>query len=269
MKNKTRKNILTESAVLQETLEPGITRITLNRPAQYNALSESLLSELNTVLSQISSDKSTKVVILKGEGPAFCTGHDLKEMRKSPDESYYRALFKKCSEVMLSMISLSQPIIAEVSGTATAAGCQLVGTADLAIASRESTFAVSGINLGLFCSTPSVALSRNLSRKRAFKMLMTGRFIDAQTAVEFGLINEAVPPDQLKSVVLSLAQDIASKPSSSIRAGKALFYKQLEQNLVEAYEHAGNVMAANMMLNDTQEGIDAFIEKREPDWKTS
>ncbi len=269
MKNKTRKNILTESAVLQETLEPGITRITLNRPAQYNALSESLLSELNTVLSQISSDKSTKVVILKGEGPAFCTGHDLKEMRKSPDESYYRALFKKCSEVMLSMISLSQPIIAEVSGTATAAGCQLVGTADLAIASRESTFAVSGINLGLFCSTPSVALSRNLSRKRAFKMLMTGRFINAQTAVEFGLINEAVPPDQLKSVVLSLAQDIASKPSSSIRAGKALFYKQLEQNLVEAYEHAGNVMAANMMLNDTQEGIDAFIEKREPDWKTS
>ena len=269
MKNKTRKNILTESAVLQETLEPGITRITLNRPAQYNALSESLLSELNTVLSQISSDKSTKVVILKGEGPAFCTGHDLKEMRKSPDESYYRALFKKCSEVMLSMISLSQPIIAEVSGTATAAGCQLVGTADLAIASRESTFVVSGINLGLFCSTPSVALSRNLSRKRAFKMLMTGRFINAQTAVEFGLINEAVPPDQLKSVVLSLAQDIASKPSSSIRAGKALFYKQLEQNLVEAYEHAGNVMAANMMLNDTQEGIDAFIEKREPDWKTS
>tara|TARA_B100000029_G_C17591276_1_gene962574 strand:- start:925 stop:1734 length:810 start_codon:yes stop_codon:yes gene_type:complete len=265
--NKTGKNISTDPAVLQEPLEPGITRITLNRPTQYNALSENVLSELKTVLSQINSDTSIKVVILAGQGPAFCTGHDLKEMRASPTESYYRTLFKQCSEVMLSMISLPQPIIAEVSGTATAAGCQLVGTADLAIASTESTFAVSGINLGLFCSTPSVALSRNLSRKRAFKMLMTGRFIDAQTAVEFGLINEAVPPDQLKSAVRSLAQDIANKPSSSIRVGKALFYKQLEQNLVEAYEHAGNVMAENMMLNDTQEGIDAFIEKRNPDWK--
>ena len=267
MKTKTGKNILTEPAILQDTWEPGITRITLNRPTQYNALSESLLSELSTVLRQISSNTSIKVVILRGEGPSFCAGHDLKEMRKSPEESYYRALFKQCSEVMLSMVSLPQPIIAEVSGTATAAGCQLVGTADLAIASTESTFAVSGINLGLFCSTPSVSLTRNLSRKRAFKMLMTGRFIDAQTAVDFGLINEAVPPAQLESAVCSLAQDIASKPPSSIRAGKALFYKQLEQNLIDAYEHAGEVMASNMMFSDTQEGIDAFIEKRNPNWK--
>tara|TARA_B100000686_G_C16805242_1_gene989514 strand:+ start:4977 stop:5786 length:810 start_codon:yes stop_codon:yes gene_type:complete len=269
VKTKTGKNILTEPAILQDTWEPGITRITLNRPTQYNALSESLLSELSTVLRQISSNTSIKVVILRGEGPSFCAGHDLKEMRKSPEESYYRALFKQCSEVMLSMVSLPQPIIAEVSGTATAAGCQLVGTADLAIASTESTFAVSGINLGLFCSAPSVALSRNLSRKHAFKMLMTGCFIDAQTAVEFGLINEAVPPAQLESTVRSLAQDIASKPTNSIRTGKALFYKQLEQNLIDAYEHAGEVMASNMMFRDTQEGIDAFIEKRTPDWKAN
>ncbi|MBO67401.1 MAG: enoyl-CoA hydratase [Acidiferrobacteraceae bacterium] len=258
---------MSEPTVLQELADPGVIRITLNRPTKYNALSEDLLFELHTVLKSLSSDDSIRVVILRGAGPAFCAGHDLKEMRTQPDESRYQNLFRLCSSVMLSMIDLPQPIIAEVTGKATAAGCQLVANSDLAVASTNATFAVSGINLGLFCSTPSVALSRNLSRKHAFKMLMTGRFIDAHTAVKYGLINDAVPSDQLDSTVRSLARDIASKPQSSVREGKALFYAQLEQTLADAYENAGKIMAHNMMFEDTKEGIDAFIEKRTPNWK--
>ena len=267
MKQHKEENISSEPTVLYEISDPGVASITLNRPTQYNALSEQLLADFSTALEDISSDSSIRVVILRGAGLAFCSGHDLKEMRARPDQSYYTKLFKRCSKVMLSMVGLPQPIIAEVSGTATAAGCQLVGNADLAIASTNSTFAVSGINLGLFCSTPSVALSRNISRKRAFQMLMTGRYIDAFTAVEYGLINEAVPPAQLESAVHSLAQDIASKPQSSVREGKALFYAQLEETLADAYDHAGTIMARHMMFEETQEGIDAFIEKRNPNWR--
>jgi enoyl-CoA hydratase/carnithine racemase len=255
-----------EPAVLRENCAAGVTKVTLNRPAKYNALSEELLSALEEVLNDIGSDTTIRVAILRGAGKAFCAGHDLKEMRDRPEEIYYQDLFRRCSQVMMTMVQLPQPIIAQVQGMATAAGCQLVANSDLAVASTEARFAVSGINLGLFCSTPSVPLSRNVSRKRAFEMLMTGRFIDAQTAVDFGLINQVVAPEDLDTAVTALAQDIASKPRDAVRAGKALFYKQLEQNLSQAYAVAGEVMACNMMLDDTQEGIDAFIEKRQPDW---
>ena len=253
-------------AVLRENCAAGVTKVTLNRPAQYNALSEDLLSALEDVLNDIGSDTSIRVVILGGAGKAFCAGHDLKEMRNRPDEVYYQDLFRRCSQVMMAMVQLPQPVIAQVHGMATAAGCQLVANSDLAVASTAARFAVSGINLGLFCSTPGVPLSRNVSRKRAFEMLMTGRFIDAQTAVDFGLINQVVAPEELDAAVTALAQDIASKPRDSICAGKALFYKQLEQDLSQAYAVAGDVMAGNMMFDDTQEGIDAFIEKRHPNW---
>ena len=178
----------------------------------------------------------------------------------------YQDLFRRCSQVMMTMVQLPQPVIAQVHGMATAAGCQLVANSDLAVASTAARFAVSGINLGLFCSTPSVPLSRNVSRKRAFEMLMTGRFIDAQTAVDFGLINQVVAPEDLDAAVTALAQEIASKPRDSICAGKALFYKQLEWDLSQAYAVAGEAMAGNMMFDDTKEGIDAFIEKRHPNW---
>lgn len=258
--------IISEPLVLQENFDGGVTKITLNRPEQYNALSENLLSTLENILNDIGSNASIRVVILGGAGKAFCAGHDLKEMRDRPEEVYYQDLFQRCSKVMMTMVHLPQPIIAQVQGMATAAGCQLVANSDLAIASTEARFAVSGINLGLFCSTPSVPLSRNVSRKRAFEMLMTGRFIDAQTACEFGLINRVVDPDDLNLAVTRLAQDIANKPRDSVRAGKALFYKQLEQSLLQAYMVAGDTMASNMMFGETQEGIDAFIEKRQPDW---
>ena len=255
-----------EPSVLRENCGAGVTKITLNRPAHYNALSEGLLSALEDVLSAIGSDTYIRVVILGGAGKAFCAGHDLREMRDRPEKVYYQDLFRRCSQVMLAMVQLPQPVIAQVHGMATAAGCQLVANSDLAIASSAAQFAVSGINLGLFCSTPSVPLSRNVSRKRAFEMLMTGRFIDAQTAVDFGLINQVVPPEDLDAAVTTLAKEIASKPRDSISAGKALFYKQLEQDLSQAYAVAGETMAGNMMFDDTKEGIDAFIEKRHPNW---
>ena len=255
-----------EPVVLRENCAAGVTKVTLNRPEQYNALSEDLLSALEDVLNDIGSDTSIRVVILGGAGKAFCAGHDLKEMRDRPEKVYYQDLFRRCSQVMMTMVQLPQPVIAQVHGMATAAGCQLVANSDLAVASTAARFAVSGINLGLFCSTPSVPLSRNVSRKRAFEMLMTGRFIDAQTAVDFGLINQVVAPEDLDAAVTALAQDIASKPRDSICAGKALFYKQLEWDLSQAYAVAGEVMAGNMMFDDTKEGIDAFIEKRHPNW---
>ena len=253
-------------AVLRENCAAGVTKVTLNRPAQYNALSEDLLYSLEDVLDDIGADTSIRVVILGGAGKAFCAGHDLREMRDRPEKGYYQDLFRRCSQVMITMVQLPQPIIAQVHGMATAAGCQLVANSDLAVASTAARFAVSGINLGLFCSTPSVPLSRNVSRKRAFEMLMTGRFIDAQTAVDFGLINQVVSPEDLDGAVTTLAKDIASKPRDSICAGKALFYKQLEQDLSQAYAVAGEAMAGNMMFDDTKEGIDAFIEKRHPNW---
>lgn len=244
----------------------GVTTLTLNRPQQYNALSEELLTELQKGLDAIADDSAVRVVVLAGAGNAFCAGHDLRQMRSRPDEQYYQALFKQCSKVMLSIIELPQPVIARVHGIATAAGCQLVANCDLAIASTEARFAVSGVNLGLFCSTPSVALSRNVSRKRAMQMLLTGEFIDADTAVEYGLVNRAVPPEELNDAVYGLAKNIAEKPAAAVRRGKGLFYRQLNEELASAYDDAGAVMACNMMDGDTMEGIDAFIQKRKPQW---
>ena len=267
MKNATVvKKASPSSLVLRTTEDNGVATLTLNRPAQYNALSEALLEALENEFNIIAADNTIRVVVLAGAGQAFCAGHDLKEMRQTPDTAHYEMLFKQCSQVMLSMVALPQPIIARVHGTATAAGCQLVANADLAIASDAARFAVSGINLGLFCSTPGVALSRNVPRKRSFELLMTGRFINAETAVEYGLINQAVSNETLDQAVSDLANEIASKPESAVRLGKRLFYQQLAQPLEEAYALAGERMACNMGFPEAIEGIDAFIEKREPEW---
>lgn len=241
------------------------TIVTLNRPQQYNALSESMLDALQNAIDTISADSRT--LVIRANGKAFCAGHDLKEMRASPSQKYYEQLFTKCSTMMQSLISLPIPVIAEVQGMATAAGCQLVANCDLAIAANDVQFAVSGINLGLFCSTPSVPLSRNISRKRAFEMLMSGDFIDAEKAVQWGLLNHAVPRNELGPTVTALCDKIATKPRVAVTTGKSLFYSQVELPLVDAYKLAGNVMACNMMAEDTEEGIDAFIEKRTPNFK--
>jgi enoyl-CoA hydratase/carnithine racemase len=258
-----------ESLVIIEDIETGIKAITLNRPDQFNALCDTLLSSLQSIFDRLVDDSETKVVILKGAGRAFCAGHDLKEMRDNPNLDYQRDLFKRCSNLMLSITQLPQPIIAQVQGIATAAGCQLVATCDLAVASTKARFAVSGVNLGLFCSTPGVALARNLPRKRALEMLMTGDFIDAPTAERWNLINRAVEEEELDETVMALARKIASKPKSTLSYGKKAFYQQIDQTLMTAYERAGEVMACNMMDPEAIEGIDAFIEKRDPEWKST
>ena len=245
----------------------GVTRLTLNRPGQYNALSAAMLTELQKTLDTISEDDGIRVVILAAKGNAFCAGHDLKEMRSSDDRAFHQELFRQCSRMMLTINQLPQPVIAEVNGIATAAGCQLVANADLAVATQESRFAVSGINLGLFCSTPAVPLSRNLSRKRAMQMLLTGDFISAQQALEYGLINELVDADSLEKTTWAMAEKISSKSSFAIKLGKQMFYQQLPMDLSEAYAFAGERMACNMDSDDAREGIDAFIEKRKPNWK--
>jgi enoyl-CoA hydratase/carnithine racemase len=245
----------------------GVTTLTLNRPKHYNALSEQLLGDLQSALDAIGKDPSVRVVIIAGNGPAFCAGHDLKQMRSNPRKAYYQQLFTQCSRVMLSITRIPQPVIARVHGIATAAGCQLVAQCDLAVASDNATFAVSGINVGLFCSTPSVPLGRNLLRKQAMEMLVTGDFIDAQTAVQRGLVNRAVSASQLDAAVNELAQKIVGKSAVAVTIGKRMFYKHLEMGLEGAYQYAAEEMACNMMAEDAGEGIDAFIEKRPPEWK--
>ncbi len=262
----TRASQAASSILLQEERAPVVIMLTLNRPNQYNALSEEMLAALQSTADSIATRDDVKVLILAANGKAFCAGHDLKEMRTKPERHYYEELFARCSRMMLTLTRMPQIVIARVQGMATAAGCQLVANADLAVASEEVRFAVSGVNLGLFCSTPSVPLSRNVSRKRAFEMLATGEFISAPTAVEYGLINQAVPPEKLEQTVDQLALNIAAKPADTLRAGKALFYRQLNLPLAEAYQVAGDTMACNMLFPDTLEGIDAFIEKRKPDW---
>jgi len=258
--------------LLSHLNENGVYTLTLNRPEQFNALSEAMLDALQAALDNIESQ--ARVVVIAATGKAFCPGHDLREMRShadasAGDEQWQRELFKKCSRFMQTLVEIPQPVIAKVQGLATAAGCQLVANCDLAIAANHCKFGVSGINLGLFCSTPSVALSRNLSRKRAFQMLMTGEFISAEQALEWGLLNQAVPVDELDEAVNSLCAQICSKSQVAVTTGKNLFYKQLEKPLSEAYEMAGNAMACNMMSDDVKEGIDAFFEKRAPSWKNS
>jgi enoyl-CoA hydratase/carnithine racemase len=247
-------------------LERETAFLTLNRPAQYNPLSEEMLAALHARLEALATDSSVRLVVLSAAGKAFCAGHDLKQMKANPSLKYYQQLFDDCSRLMLRIQSLPQPVIARVQGLATAAGCQLVAMCDLAIAADNARFAVSGINVGLFCATPSVALSRNLGRKAAFEMLVTGESIDAATAARLGLINRCVAADRLDEEIDILIATIAAKPPSVVAAGKALFYRQLELSIAPAYELAGQSMASNMMQDSAQEGVAAFIEKRFPTW---
>lgn len=246
----------------------GVTTLQLNRPLQFNALSDDLLEALQHELDMISADMNVRCVVLSGAGKALCAGHDLREMRGQPRLSYYQALFTRCSRVMQGFQALPVPVIARVHGVATAAGCQLVASCDLAIAAESARFAVSGINVGLFCSTPAVALSHNVSPKRAFDMLMTARFIDAATAADWGLVNEAVPDEELDAAVMRKTAEILAKSPTAVRYGKAMFYRQRQMALADAYAYAGDVMARNMMEEDACEGIDAFREKRQPHWRS-
>ena len=246
----------------------GVVTLKLNRPQQLNALSEALLEALQRALDAARSDAGVRCVVIAGAGRAFCAGHDLQEMRAHRDAAYFQALFARCSALMQSIRELPVPVIARVHGIATAAGCQLVAACDLAIAADTARFAVSGIDVGLFCSTPSVALSRNVSSKRAFDMLVTGAFIDAATAADWGLINAAVPEAELDAAVAAKVARIAAKSPAAIRHGKALFYRQASLPLDEAYACAGDVMARNMMEPDAGEGVDAFLAKRRPVWKS-
>lgn len=260
---------MSDQAILLNSVEHNICTLTLNRPAQFNALSEEMLDALIIALDDIAADDAIRVVILAANGKAFCAGHDLKQMRANDDHAFQHALFSKCSQMMQKIVGLPQPVIAKVQGMATAAGCQIVATSDLAVATDQCQFAVSGIRLGLFCSTPAVALSRNIARKHAMRMLLTGDFIDAHTALEYGLINDIATEAHLDDVVQNLAQAIAEKPKNAIRLGKKLFYQQLDADLSEAYCTATDAISGNMMLDEAKEGIDAFIQKRKPNWPTT
>jgi enoyl-CoA hydratase/carnithine racemase len=240
----------------------GVVTLTLNRPQAFNALSESMLDALQSALDRVAGDEQARAVVIGATGKAFCAGHDLKEMRAQPSLEYYEKLFAQCGRMMLSIQRLPVPVVARVQGVATAAGCQLVAMCDLAVAAREARFAVSGVNLGLFCSTPSVALSRNLSRKAAFEMLVTGDFISAEQALDKGLVNRVVDADALDAEVAALVDSIVAKPRVAIALGKALFYRQLETGIAAAYDDAGRTMAANMMDACALDGVQAFIDKK-------
>ncbi|GJM06175.1 MAG: enoyl-CoA hydratase [marine bacterium B5-7] len=258
----------TNDEILLIDIDAGIARLTLNRPRQYNALSGEMLSVLQNTIDNIAQDNSIRVVIIAANGKAFCAGHDLKEVRSSDDPEFHKALFSQCSGFMQSISQLPQPVIAEIKGIATAAGCQLVAACDLAIAEENARFAVSGINVGLFCSTPAVALSRNMHRKQAMKMLLTGEFIDAMTAQQFGLINEVVSLQELTAKTKELAEVISNKSALAIGLGKKLFYQQLNMDLSAAYNAANETIVCNIDSYDAREGIDAFIEKRKPKWNS-
>ncbi|WP_170393999.1 enoyl-CoA hydratase [Ruegeria arenilitoris] len=258
-------------AILERNDTGAVATLTMNAPDRLNALSDEMLAALQSEFDSLCDDSAIRAVILRGKGKAFCAGHDLKQMtagRQAEDggKAYFQGLFARCTQMMLSIRSLPQPVIAQVHGIATAAGCQLVATCDLAVAAEGTRFGVNGVNIGLFCSTPMVALSRNISRKRAFEMLTTGDFISAETAAELGLINRVVPEMLLEHETVSLADQLAAKLGSAVKIGKQAFYKQLEMPLEQAYDYTGDVMAQNMLHRDTEEGISAFIEKRPPNW---
>jgi enoyl-CoA hydratase/carnithine racemase len=245
----------------------GVVTLTLNRPRAFNALSEELIDALHAAADRLHGDAALRAVVIAGAGPAFCAGHDLRQMRATPERGYYDALFACCGAMMLALHRLPVPVIAQVHGIATAAGCQLVALCDLAVASSAARFATSGIHVGLFCATPSVPLSRNLSRKAAFEMLATGDFIDAETARERGLVNRVAPPDRLDAEMESLLARIVAQPRVALEMGKALFYRQLETGLEDALGDAARTMAANMMDDSALEGVQAFIDKRPPAWR--
>ncbi len=255
-----------EPLVLASTDDRGVVTLTLNRPQAFNALSEGLLEALQAALDRAAADERTRVVVIAAAGKAFCAGHDLKEMRAEPSQGYYERLFAQCGRMMMTIQKLPVPVVARVQGIATAAGCQLVAMCDLAVAARGTKFAVSGVNLGLFCSTPSVALSRNLPRKAAFEMLVTGDFIDADEAPARGLVNRVAEPEELDAEVERLVARIVAKPKVALALGKQLFYRQLEVGIEAAYGDAGRTMACNMMDASALEGVQAFIDKRPPNW---
>jgi enoyl-CoA hydratase/carnithine racemase len=255
----------TESVVLREDRD-GVATLTLNRPRQFNAISQEMLDALLGELGAIATDASVRVVVIAGAGTAFSAGHDLKQMMANRTEAFVGSLFERCSHAMLALKSLPQPVIARVHGIATAAGCQLVAACDLAVASSDARFATSGINYGLFCATPGVPVSRNVTRKRAFEMLFTGEFIDAATALEWGLVNRVAAPAELDAEVGRLVASLVAKPRAVVAAGKALFYEQLEAPLAQAYAMASKSITCNMLGDDAAEGVGAFIEKRRPRW---
>ena len=262
---------MSETILLREDAG-GIATLTLNAPGSLNALSDAMLAALKAAFARLAEDRAIRVVILKGAGKVFCAGHDLKEMqagRAAPDRgrAYFADLFARCAEVMQMIPALPQPVIAQVHGIATAAGCQLVASCDMAVAAEGTRFGVNGVNIGLFCSTPMVALSRNVPRKKAFEMLTTGAFVDAAQAQATGLINRTVPGQLLGAETWALAGVVAAKLSGAVKIGKRAFYEQIEMSRADAYAHAGAVMVENMLWRDTEEGINAFIEKRDPDWR--
>lgn len=259
--------VATGEPIVLRSDDNGIATLTLNRPQQFNALSMAMLDALQAALDAVAGDSSVRVVVIAAHGKAFCPGHDLKEMLANRNQEFIGGLFDKCCKVMMSITRIPQTVIARVHGIATAAGCQLVAGCDLAVASTDARFATSGINFGLFCATPGVAVSRNVSRKRALEMLMTGEFIDAGTALEWGLINRVVPPAQLDSAVRELAAVLLAKPSAVLAAGKKFFYRQLEMDMEPAYKLASQVITGNMLGEDALEGVGAFVEKRKPRWR--
>ncbi len=255
------------SDLILRSVEGGVVTLTLNRPTARNALSRPLMADFQANLDEIAENEEIKVVVIAGMGQAFCAGHDLKEIRSNNRREIFDGLLAQCSTLMTSIVRLPKPVIARVHGIATAAGCQLVASCDMAIASENATFATPGVNIGLFCSTPMVAVSRAVPRKQTMEMLLTGEEISANTAKDFGLVNKVVPAKELELVTSGLASKIASKSPLTLRVGKEAFYRQLEMDLDAAYRYTSEVMAQNMMAADAQEGIDAFMQKRDPVWK--
>ncbi|HTV89524.1 MAG TPA: enoyl-CoA hydratase [Stellaceae bacterium] len=256
-----------EPVLLEVVDAAGVLRLTLNRPAARNALSVGLMRALSDALERAGGDGSCRAVVIAGAGAAFCAGHDLRELRADPSRAAYERVFAQCSELMLQIVRLPKPVIAEVHGIATAAGCQLVATCDLAIAAEDARFATPGVNIGLFCSTPMVALSRAVGRKPAMEMLLTGDLVDAATAKALGLVNRVAPRHELTATTMALACQIAGKSALTLAIGKEAFYAQAELELSDAYRYAAEVMTRNMLARDAAEGIDAFLEKRRPVWR--
>jgi enoyl-CoA hydratase/carnithine racemase len=262
-------NAPVEAVVLpfvERSVREGVCTLTLNRGERYNPLSAGMLAALSEALDAIEHDPGIRVVVLAGAGRGFCAGHDLKELRAHPDLAWQRTVFDVCSAMMQKLTRLPQPVIARVHGIATAAGCQLVAMCDLAVAADSATFALPGVNVGVFCSTPAVAVARNIPRKRVMEMLLTGAPIDARTALEYGLVNRVVPLHELDSTIAALAATIASKSAAVVALGKRVFYDQVERGMAGAYTQAGEAMACNLLLPDAAEGIDAFVGKRAPVW---
>ncbi len=256
----------TTDTVIHSRDERGVHRLTLNRPDTFNTLGEEMLTALQAALDTVAADPQARIVVLAAQGKAFCAGHNLKEMRAQPELAYYQKLFAQCTRMMLAIQHLPVPVLARVQGVATAAGCQLVAQSDLAIAASSATFGVNGIDVGLFCATPSVPLVRNIPAKQAMEMLLTGGFITADEARARGLVNRVVPLEELDAAVEQMVQSILAKPREALAMGKALFYQQRETGIAAAYQLAGQVMACNMVHPVAQEGVQAFIDKRKPQW---